>query len=89
MFKDTLYEKTGFNPTDVYRRRKKLTTNNERLEEDAESIESKCVIIDLSACTYIDHDGVNQLRFIQSQYKKIDVAFYLAACSGIILIDLI
>lgn len=85
MFKETLYKRTGFNPTDVYRRRKKLTTsttNNERLHEETETIESKCIIVDLSACTYIDHDGVNQLRSIQNQYKKIDVVFYLATCSG-------
>ena len=43
---------------------------------------TKCVVVDFSALTYIDPSGVELMRQLTNEYEQLDVAFYIACCSG-------
>lgn len=51
-------------------------------QEDAEYKTVQCIILDLSAVSYIDPSSVNMLHSIISDYARIEVPLYLAGCSS-------
>lgn len=42
----------------------------------------KCIILDFSAVTYIDPAGTRLLSDLASEYKELNIALYIANCSG-------
>lgn len=48
--------------------------------EDKEAL--RCIIIDMSALSYIDPSGIKTLRFLAAEFEKIDVPIHLSGCSG-------
>ncbi|RZC35028.1 Sulfate transp and/or STAS domain containing protein, partial [Asbolus verrucosus] len=81
-FKELLTKKLGFDPASVLRKRIKMEESGSRsISEDLDLL-TKCVILDFSALTFVDPSGVDQLRQLQSDYAKLDIAMYIAACSG-------
>jgi solute carrier family 26 protein len=82
-FKDLLSRKIGFEPTSLLRKRTRLEESASRsVSDDYDDLLTRCIILDFSALTFVDPSGVDQLRQLQSDYAKLDIALYIAACSG-------
>lgn len=51
---------------------------------DTEDLEDKqelrCIIMDMSALSYIDSSGVIALNSVMREFQQIDVHFYLVSC---------
>lgn len=84
--KSDVYQLTGLVPQKVIKRRMKLARRGLFLDENEfdDKGELRCIIIDLSGMTNIDPTGINALRFLVSEYEKIQVPVYLCDCSGLI-----
>ncbi|XP_012269237.2 solute carrier family 26 member 6-like isoform X2 [Athalia rosae] len=82
--KSELFRLVGIIPRQVIEERKKLAKRG--LYPDQHGSDEKevlrCIIIDLSALSYVDPTGINTLKFLASEFEKIEVPIYLAGCSG-------
>ncbi|XP_015514317.1 solute carrier family 26 member 6-like isoform X1 [Neodiprion virginianus] len=82
--KSELFKLVGVVPREVVEERRKLTKKGLYPDplgsEDKEAL--RCIILDLSAMSYIDPSGINTLRFLTTEFEKIEVPVYLAGCSG-------
>lgn len=79
MYKDHLYKKVCLDPSAVLTRR--AESKGDYANENEELL-LKCIILDFSAITYIDPVGVQLLRNMANEYSQLDVAMYVANCSG-------
>ncbi|KAG7190053.1 hypothetical protein KM043_006199 [Ampulex compressa] len=77
-----VYKLVGINPQKVLKRRTKMREKG--LYSHGNDLEDKqelhCVIMDMSALSYIDYTSVHVLRSIVAEFAQIDVQFYLATC---------
>ncbi|XP_044260385.1 prestin-like isoform X2 [Tribolium madens] len=83
-FKELLSRKIGFDPASVLRKRARLEeapSTSTTCTEDFDLL-TRCIILDFAALTFVDPSGVDLLRQLQSDYAKLDIALYIAACSG-------
>ncbi|XP_008201712.1 prestin isoform X1 [Tribolium castaneum] len=83
-FKELLNRKIGFDPASVLRKRARLEESPSRSTTVTEDFDllTRCVILDFASLTFVDPSGVDLLRQLQSDYAKLDIKLYIAACSG-------
>ncbi|KAK2579316.1 hypothetical protein KPH14_008268 [Odynerus spinipes] len=83
-FKSEVYRLIGINPQKVIRHRIKLKQKGIYLDEQdfEHKDELRCIIMNMSAVSYIDPTGVNALHAITSEFAEIEIQVYLAACSS-------
>ncbi|KZC05980.1 PREDICTED: prestin [Dufourea novaeangliae] len=83
-FKSELYRIIGVNPHKVMDHKQKLREKGIYMDthysEDKEEL--RCVIMDMSALSYIDSSGVFTLHSIITAFDEIGVHFYLAHCTS-------
>ncbi|XP_033324659.1 prestin isoform X2 [Megalopta genalis] len=83
-FKSELYRIVRVNPQKVREHRQKLRENG--IYIDTQDLEDKqelrCVIMDMSALSYIDSSGVFTLHSVIQEFDQIDVQFYLVNCTS-------
>ncbi|KAI4489871.1 PREDICTED: solute carrier family 26 member 10 [Polistes canadensis] len=83
-FKSEVHKLIGINPQKVIRQRMKLRQKGIHLDE--QDFEHKdglhCIIMNMSAISYIDPTGVNAIHAIASEFAEIQINFYLASCSS-------
>ena len=79
-----LQQTVGVSPRQVLKHRVKLAKRGIYTEpNDFETRSSlRCIVMDMSAVTYIDATGVAMLRELVHDFGQIDVPLYLAACSA-------
>ncbi|XP_015604071.1 solute carrier family 26 member 6 isoform X2 [Cephus cinctus] len=81
--KSEIYKLIGVVPRLVLDCRKKLKND---IYSDIHDIDDKetlrCIILDMTALSYVDPSGIKSLRNIAAEYKKIDVQMYVAGCSA-------
>ncbi|XP_076240598.1 prestin isoform X2 [Calliopsis andreniformis] len=83
-FKSELYRLVGVNPNKVIERRMKLREKG--IYIDSQDSEDKpellCIIMDMSALSYIDSSGVITLHSVIKEFEQIEVHFYFANCTS-------
>uniref|UniRef100_A0A2C9KKB5 STAS domain-containing protein n=1 Tax=Biomphalaria glabrata TaxID=6526 RepID=A0A2C9KKB5_BIOGL len=77
IFKKQLFQNV-FDPTTVHAMDYQLAEDLSSSVMDLENAEVKCIIIDCSAITYIDMDGVNMLKMVIILYRKAGIQILLA-----------
>lgn len=50
-------------------------------EQDYHEEEINCIIMDMSALSYVDPSGIKMLHSIADEYSSIDVPVFIAGCS--------
>lgn len=78
-FKELLVKKTELDAAALLRRRAKLTEKG--LQEEEELL-LRCVILDFSSLTFVDPAGVDFLRTLQDDYKRLNIYMLISGCSG-------
>ncbi|XP_072382681.1 prestin-like isoform X1 [Diabrotica undecimpunctata] len=78
-FKELLVKKTEFDAAAVLRKRAKLADKG--LQDDEEFL-TKCIILDFSSLTFVDPAGVDFLRTMQDDYKRLNIYMLISGCSG-------
>ncbi|KAI4502188.1 hypothetical protein M0802_002870 [Mischocyttarus mexicanus] len=83
-FKSEVHKLIGINPQKVIRQRMKLKQKGIHLDEqDFEHKDGlRCIIMNMSAISYIDPTGVNAIHAIASEFAEIQINFYLASCTS-------
>ncbi|XP_076630326.1 prestin isoform X1 [Colletes latitarsis] len=83
-FKAELHKLVGVNPKKIIERKLKLRENGIYMDTgDSENKqELQCVIMDMSALSYIDSSGVIALHSTITEFNQIDVPFYLVNCTS-------
>ncbi|XP_012226376.2 prestin isoform X1 [Linepithema humile] len=83
-FKSIVYRLVGVCPQEIVKRRKLRTEEGHFLDDkDAEDEhELRCVIMDMSALSYIDPSGVHALHAISEEFTRVNVEFYFVNCSS-------
>ncbi|KAL2716479.1 prestin isoform X1 [Vespula squamosa] len=83
-FKSEVYKLIGINPQKVIRQRIKLRQKGIHLDEQdfVHKDGLRCIIMNMSAVSYIDPTGVNVIHAVASEFTEIQIHFYLASCSG-------
>ncbi|KAK9297693.1 hypothetical protein QLX08_008736 [Tetragonisca angustula] len=81
-FKAELYRLVEINPTKVIEHKTELREKGIYMDtEDSEDKqELRCIIMDMSALSYIDSSGVIALNSVMREFQQIDVHFYLVSC---------
>ncbi|KAK9751232.1 Sulfate permease family [Popillia japonica] len=82
IFKEQLTKKVGFDVSKVLAKITESKHANQARERDGFVIDIKCIILDFSAVSYIDPVAVHLLRSLASEYSELDIALYVASCSG-------
>ncbi|XP_066582584.1 prestin isoform X2 [Prorops nasuta] len=81
-FKSEVYKLVGINPRKLLKHIMKLARKG--VFEEEQEFEDKdivrCIILDMSAISYIDPSSVNVLQSIIGEYAKLQIQFYLANC---------
>ncbi|XP_034941936.1 solute carrier family 26 member 6-like isoform X2 [Chelonus insularis] len=83
-FKLRLFELVNVNPQKVLKKRmKKLKsiTDDCNYDDDLEQ-KLRCIVMDLSALSYIDPSGITILHAISDEFASINIPIYLAGCSA-------
>lgn len=82
-FKLKVFKLVDVTPQKILKRRMKLAKNdvygNEHVSEEV--LDLRCIIMDMSALSYVDPTGIGVLHAIADEFSLIDVAVYLAGCS--------
>ncbi|XP_031842511.1 prestin isoform X2 [Nomia melanderi] len=83
-FTSELYRIVGVNPQKVIEHGQKIRENSIYIDtQDSEDKqELRCVIMDMSALSYIDSSGVFTLHSIIKMFDQIDIHFYLVNCTS-------
>ncbi|XP_065170334.1 prestin-like [Atheta coriaria] len=94
MFRAALYEKTGVNPAEELKIKRKLeklvadsaqygstTDLMHRKKNKSKPTEVKCIIYDFTALSYIDPSGIIMMKTLSLEYKKLNIPIYIAGCS--------
>ncbi|XP_003699670.1 prestin isoform X1 [Megachile rotundata] len=83
-FKSELYKLIGINPQKVIEQKIKFREKEiyMKAQDSDEKQELKCVIMDMSALSYIDSSGVSTLHSVIQEFQQIDVQFYFANCTS-------
>ncbi|XP_029040907.1 solute carrier family 26 member 6 isoform X3 [Osmia bicornis bicornis] len=83
-FKSELNKLIGINPQKVIEQKAKLKEKGIYMDtQDSEDKqELRCIIMDMSALSYIDSSGVSTLHSTIKDFQQIDVHFYFANCTS-------
>ncbi|XP_076547004.1 prestin isoform X2 [Osmia lignaria lignaria] len=83
-FKSELNKLIGINPQKVIEQKAKLKEKGIYMDtQDSEDIqELRCIIMDMSALSYIDSSGVSTLHSTIKDFQQIDVHFYFVNCTS-------
>ncbi|XP_076165070.1 prestin isoform X2 [Ptiloglossa arizonensis] len=83
-FKSKLYKLVGINPQKVIEHRIKLKERGIYMDtgDSEDKQELQCVIMDMSALSYIDSSGVIMLHSMITEFNQIDIHFYLVRCTS-------
>ncbi|XP_011873653.1 PREDICTED: solute carrier family 26 member 6-like isoform X2 [Vollenhovia emeryi] len=82
-FKSIVYRLVGVCPRKVIKYRNKLTEEGHFLENLANSkgtCKLQCIIMDMSALSYIDPSSVQVLHVIVDEFTQVNVEFYFVNC---------
>ncbi|XP_011702981.1 PREDICTED: prestin-like [Wasmannia auropunctata] len=81
-FKSIVYRLVGVCPQKIIKYRKKLTEEGRFLDEKGskETCELQCIIMDMSALSYIDPSSVQVLHVIVEEFTQVDIEFYFVNC---------
>ena len=77
--KSSLCKAVGIAPEKIIKQRTKMAKQENQPTVNDNSV--RYIILDMSSVTFVDPTGVVVLRSIASDFLKIDVTIYLAACS--------
>lgn len=75
-----MYKLVGVCPQKIIKHRKKLTDENHFLDDSKDRHELQCIIMDMSALSYIDPSSVQILHLIVEEFTKVNIKFYFANC---------
>ncbi|XP_043289750.1 solute carrier family 26 member 6 [Venturia canescens] len=82
-FKSKVLKLVGVEPHKIVKQRLKMAKRNHydevRIEEEVLGL--RCIIMDMSALSYVDPSGIAVLHSIADEYARINVSVYLAGCS--------
>ncbi|XP_076758786.1 prestin isoform X1 [Xylocopa sonorina] len=83
-FKSELYHLIGINPQKIIDQKTKLRESGIYMNADdsEDKQQLQCVIMDMSALSYIDSSGVIALNSVKREFQQIDVHFYLVSCTS-------
>ncbi|CAH0548531.1 unnamed protein product [Brassicogethes aeneus] len=76
-FKNLINKKVGFDPQEILTKKSRDIIDGQEI-----SLITKWVMLDFSCLSYIDPSGVELLRQLQSDYKKLNITLYLVNLSG-------
>ncbi|XP_039304504.1 solute carrier family 26 member 6 isoform X3 [Solenopsis invicta] len=81
-FKSIVYRLVGVCPQKVIKHRKKLAEEGHFLEENnfKEMCELQCIIMDMSALSYIDPSSVQVLHTIVEEFARVNIDFCFVNC---------
>lgn len=82
-FKVKVFKLVGVEPHKVVKQRLKRAKRNlyNEVQIEDEVLELRCIIMDMSALSYVDPSGIGVLHAIADEYARINVFVYLAGCS--------
>ncbi|XP_054007384.1 solute carrier family 26 member 6-like isoform X1 [Hylaeus anthracinus] len=83
-FKSELYKRVGVNPHNVIEHRLKLREKGIYIDtgDSEDKQELRCIVMDMSALSYIDSSGVVALHSTITEFNQIDVNFFFVNCSS-------
>ncbi|XP_061941531.1 solute carrier family 26 member 6 isoform X2 [Apis cerana] len=83
-FKSELYKLIGINPKKIIEHKIKLREKGIYMdtENSEEKQELQCIIMDMSALSYIDSSGVITLNSVMKEFQQIDIHFYFVSCTS-------
>ncbi|CAK9795466.1 Slc26a5 [Anthophora plagiata] len=83
-FKSEVYKLIGINPQKIIEQKIKLREKGIYVDtQDSEDKqEIRCILMDMSALSYIDSSGVITLNSIMREFQQIDIYFYLVNCTS-------
>ncbi|XP_018303628.1 solute carrier family 26 member 10 isoform X2 [Mycetomoellerius zeteki] len=81
-FKSIVYKLVGVYPQKIIKYRKKLAEEGRFLDEknSRETCELQCIIMDMSALSYIDPSSVQVLHVIVEEFTQMNIKFYFVNC---------
>ncbi|XP_014476242.1 PREDICTED: solute carrier family 26 member 10 isoform X2 [Dinoponera quadriceps] len=81
-FKSVVYKLVAICPQEVIKRRKKLVEEGRFLDDKStdDRKELRCIIMDMSALSYIDPSSVHVLHVIVEEFKQVNIEFYFVNC---------
>ncbi|XP_036146062.1 solute carrier family 26 member 6 isoform X2 [Monomorium pharaonis] len=81
-FKSTVHRLVGTSPQQVMKHRKKLAEEGHILDEKnpRETCELHCIIMDMSALSYIDPSSVQVLHAVVEEFAQVDIDFCFVNC---------
>ncbi|XP_018399758.1 PREDICTED: solute carrier family 26 member 6-like [Cyphomyrmex costatus] len=81
-FKSIVYKLVGVCPQKIIKYRKKLAEESRFLDEknSRETCELQCIIMDMSALSYIDPSSVQVLHIIVEEFAQVNIKFYFVNC---------
>ncbi|XP_070172363.1 prestin isoform X1 [Polyergus mexicanus] len=81
-FRSTICRLVGVCPQKIIKHRKKLAEENRFLDDkDSEDRhELQCIIMDMSALSYIDPSSVQMLHLIVEEFTQVNIKFYFVNC---------
>lgn len=80
-FKKLFVEKVGLDPAAILRTRRKLMERGLSFDNQEELL-TRAIVVDFSSLTFLDPSGVNFLRQLQEDLDQLEIALYIAGCSG-------
>ncbi|GAB1860445.1 Prestin [Camponotus japonicus] len=79
-FRSIIYKLVGVCPQKIIKHRKKLTEENHFLDDSEGRPELQCIIMDMSALSYIDPSSVQMLHLIVKEFTQVSIKFYFVNC---------
>ncbi|KAH0954229.1 hypothetical protein HN011_002174 [Eciton burchellii] len=81
-FKFIVYKLVGVRPQDIIDRNSTQEDHflGEKNSEDGQEL--RCIIMDMSALSYIDSSSVHVLHLIVEEFAEVNIEFYFAGCSS-------
>lgn len=84
-FKSRVFKLVKVEPQKALKLRAKRAKNSmyhSKYDHDNDQNELHCIVMDMSALSYIDPSGIGALHAIADEFSLIDVPVYLAGCSA-------
>ncbi|XP_011313736.1 sulfate transporter isoform X3 [Fopius arisanus] len=79
-FKSQVFSLVGVIPQKVLKIRAKRAKNGLQVYQEQEDL--NCVIMDMSALSYVDPSGIKMLHAIADDFSTVDIEIYIAGCSA-------
>lgn len=80
-FKSIVYRLVGIRPQKILKHRKKLLDEHFLDNQNSENRnELQCIIMDMSALSFIDPSSVHVLHLIVEEFTQVNIEFYFVNC---------